>query len=153
MRAWDWLTGLAGLVLFVSLFLPWYGAGGTDATAWEAFTVIDVVLAIAALSAIALVVVATAQRTAALSQSVAAFVMLLAVPAAILAVVRLLNLPGDGLSREAGVWIGTAAALGLCAFCYRSVADTRFPRAMRPRLDVEVVPTPAPDGTRGDVRR
>src|SRR4051812_10454472 len=152
-RAWDWLTGLAGLVLLVSLFLPWYGGGATDASGWEAFTVIDVVLALAALLAIALPLVTAAQRTASVPQSWVAIVMLIGVPAAILAVIRLLNLPGDGLTREAGVWIGAASALALTVVAYRSMGDRTFPSAMRPRLDVEVIPSPVPDGARRDVQQ
>jgi hypothetical protein len=152
-RAWDLLTGLAGAALLVSLFLPWYGGGATSASGWEAFTVIDIVLALAALSAMALPVVAAFQRTAAVPQSLTALIMLVAVPAALLAVIRLINLPGADLSREAGAWIGAAAALALLAFNYRSMGDKAFPSAMRPRLDVEVVPAPAPDGTRRDVQQ
>jgi hypothetical protein len=42
------LVVLGGLVLLVSLFLDWYGT----ATAWEAFEVVDVLLAVLALAAI-----------------------------------------------------------------------------------------------------
>jgi hypothetical protein len=29
-RVWEWLTGLAGLALLVSLFLPWYGVEAAE---------------------------------------------------------------------------------------------------------------------------
>src|SRR5215208_6271891 len=93
-RVWEWLTGLAGVVLLVSLFLPWYGvepaegvSGAVEGTtnAWDAFTVIDVILALAALGAIALPVIAAAQRTAAVPQSWTALVMPLLILGAVLA--------------------------------------------------------------------
>jgi hypothetical protein len=152
-RVWEWLTGLAGAVLLVSLFLPWYGAGsGVEVSAWEAFTVIDVLLALVALGAIALPVIAATQRTAAVPQSWTALLMPFAIVAAILAVIRLLNLPDLGPSGERafGVWLAAAAALALLAFDYRSMGDKRFPRAMRPRLDITTIPAPTPDGERRD---
>lgn len=150
-RVWEWLTGLAGAALLISLFLPWYGAGEADATAWEALTVTDVVLALLALMAIALPLIAATQRTVAVPQSWTALIMLIAVPALLMALFRLLNLPGDGLGREIGVWLGALATLGVIACDYRSMGDRTFPRAMRPRLDIETIPAPTPDGSRRDV--
>ena len=146
-RVWEWLTGLAGVALAVSLFLPWY----SGATAWESLVVADVILALLAVMAIALPIVAAAQRTTAVPQAWTALIMLVAVPALLVALFRLLNLPGDGLERDAGVWLGMAAAIGVFAFDYRSMADGSFPRAMRPRLDIATVPAPTADGERRDV--
>jgi hypothetical protein len=150
-RAWDWLTGSAGVVLLVSLFLPWYSAGGQTATGWESLTVIDVILALAALAGIALFVATATQRTAAIPQAVASSIAPVLVVAAVLAVIRLLSLPGDADAREAGVWIGTLATLALFGFDCKAVRDKRFPRAMRPSLTIETVPAPSPDGARRDV--
>jgi hypothetical protein len=160
-RTWEWLTGLAGLLLFVSLFLPWYGAGGKTANAWEAFTFVDLILALAALSGIALVVVSATQRTAAVSQALAAILVWVALVAVILAVARLINVPGvditltggsADITREWGGFFGALAAIAMLLFDWRSMRDRRFPLVMRPRPETEVVPTPAPDGTRRDTR-
>jgi hypothetical protein len=181
-RVWEWLTGAAGLALLVSLFLPWYGldnvaVGGAipfdptaTATGWESFSVVDLLLALAALGAMALPVVAAMQRTAAVPQSLTALLMIFAVVAAIAAVVRLLNPPdvatviravgGEGVysnggsvdvMREVGVWVGALAALAIFFFDYRSMADSRTPHAMRSRLDVATVPAPSADGERRDL--
>jgi hypothetical protein len=181
-RVWEWLTGAAGLVLLVSLFLPWYGldnvkVGGaipfdptTTATGWESFSVVDVLLALAALGAMALPVVAAMQRTAAVPQSLTALLMFFAVVAAVAAVVRLLNPPdvvtvlraagaeggyssGDRIDvmREVGVWLGALSALAIFFCDYRSMGDSRTPHAMRSRLDVATVPAPTPDGERRDL--
>jgi cytochrome bd-type quinol oxidase subunit 2 len=150
-RVWEWLTGLAGVTLLVSLFLPWYGAGDATATAWESLTVTDVVLGLVALMAIALPVLTATQRTVAVPQSWTALIMLVVVPALLMMLFRLLNLPGDGLQREIGVWLGALATAAVFAFDYRSMGDSSFPRAMRPRLDIETIPAPTPDGGRRDV--
>jgi hypothetical protein len=172
-RAWEWLTGLAGVALFVSLFLPWYGAEGVSGTAngWESFAVIDFILAASALLAMALVVVTATQRTAAVPQTVAAFVVWLAIVAVIVALIRLANPPGltiyaplesggnldppligeeTDATRELGLWLGVAAALGIFAAGWKSMRDKRFPRAMRPNLKVETIATPSPEGDRRD---
>ena len=154
-RVWEWLTGLAGVALLVSLFLPWYEpASGSEANAWESFAITDVVLALVGLLALALPVLAATQRTAAVPQSWTALVMPFAIAAAVLAVVRLLNLPDDlgpGAERAVGVWLGAGAALAVFAFDYRSMADKRFPAAMRPHLDVATIPAPTADAERRDV--
>jgi cytochrome bd-type quinol oxidase subunit 2 len=151
-RTWEWLTGLSGLVLLVSLFLPWYSAGGSDATAWESFSVVDLIIALAALAALALPVVAAVQRTAAVPQAFASTIIWVLGVAGVLTIVRLLNPPFDDVSREAGVWIAAVASLATIAFDIKSMRDKRFPATMRPRLDIETVPAPLADGTRRDVQ-
>jgi hypothetical protein len=151
-RAWEWLTGLGGVVLLVSLFLPWYSLAGVDATGWESFSVVDLILAFAALCAIALPVVAATQRAAAVPQAWSSGIIWALMLAAVLAVIRLLNPPADDVSREAGVWIATIASLALVGFDIKSMRDKRFPAAMRPRIDIETIAAPTPDGTRRDVQ-
>jgi hypothetical protein len=149
-RTWDWLVGLSGLVLLVSLFLPWYSLGGLSANAWDSFTVVDVILALAALGGIALPVLAAMQRTAAVPQAWASSLIWIVLAAAVLAVIRLVDPPADGVSRDAGVWIGAVAALALVAFDMKSMRDKRFPSVMRPRLNIETIAAPTADGTRRD---
>jgi hypothetical protein len=151
-RTWDWLTGLGGAVLLVSLFLPWYSSAGENVTAWQSFSVVDLILAVAALAAIALPVVTANQRTAAVPQAWSSAIIWALLAAALLAVIRLLNPPLDGVTREAGVWIAAVTSLALIAFDVKSMRDKRFPGAMRPRLDIQTIPAPAPDGTRRDVQ-
>jgi hypothetical protein len=47
------ITGAGGVLLIVSLFLPWAGAGGTSRTGFELLTMGDVLLLIVGLAAIA----------------------------------------------------------------------------------------------------
>src|SRR4029453_5343704 len=95
-RTWEWVTGLAGGALLVSLFLPWYGAGDVTASAWAALSVIDVLLALTACGAIGLLVVAATQRTPSVPQSWATLLVWVAIMGAIVALIRLLNLPDGG---------------------------------------------------------
>lgn len=150
-RVWEWLTGLTGLVLLVSLFLPWYGLGGNSADAWNALTVIDVILALVALAAVGVPIVAATQRTPAMLHAYTQLLAPLALVAAILAVLRLVDLPGSVDSREAGVWIGAVTAIALLVCDWRSIGHKHFPAAMRPHLDVAVIPTPTADGERRDL--
>ena len=49
---------VSGLGLLVVSFLPWYSAGGENATAWQAFSVIDLVIsAAAAIAALSVAIV------------------------------------------------------------------------------------------------
>ena len=152
LRVWDWLTGFAGLTLIVSLFLDWYSSGGVSATGWESFSIVDVLLALVALLAIAAPVAGATQRTAAVPQAVIAIAVLVAVPVAILLLFRLLDPPGgDGVTREAGAWIGAASMAGLLVFACLSMRDKSFPSVMRPRLEIATLPTPTSDGERRDI--
>jgi hypothetical protein len=172
-RKWEWFTGLAGIVLLVSLFLPWYGAEGTTgtATAWESFAVVDLLLAVAALVAIAHPIVTATQRTSSLPQTVSAFVVWFGIAAMVAALVRLIDPPGLTLyapaenggnletpligtevatTREIGVWLGFVAVAAVFAGGWKSMRDKHFPQSMRPLLRVETIATPTPDGERRD---
>jgi hypothetical protein len=193
-RTWEWFTGAAGLVLLIALFLPWYGidvkegaavsfvGSARTANAWEALTVIDLILLLAALIAIALPVVTAMQRTTSVPQALSAFVVWIALFASIVALIRLLSPPGaDSLggaigfegaflkrsiggagasfddvfstTREIGAWIGTLAVLAVGVGGWRSMRDKRFPRAMRPNLHIETITVPTPEGERQDAVR
>lgn len=148
LRTGEWLTGLAGAALLAITFLPWYGSDGSDTTvnAWQAFSVTDVVIAFAALMGIALFIVTATQRTAAMQQTMSGLLLLVAGIATLFVLFRLLNLPGEhGVTREIGVWLGALASIGLTVATWRSLLDETFPEAMRPHVEVEVLPAPPPD--------
>jgi hypothetical protein len=156
---WQWLTGLAGIVLLLSLWLPWYGAAGLTANAWEAFTFVDLVLALTALAAIALVLVTATQRAAAFPRFWSRCLTWLALAAAVLAVARLINVPGvdtilaggaADITRKPGAFVGALAAIAVMVFAWRSKADTRFPGPLRTHPDVETLPPPTAERTQRD---
>jgi hypothetical protein len=158
---WQWLTGLAGLVLLVSLWLPWYGASGLTANAWESFAYIDLLLALTALGAIALVVVNAMAPAAAVPKTVAGWLRWLALVAALLAIYRVLKMPNADVTltggsmevtRKAGAFIGALAAVAVTVFSWLSARDARFPGPLRMHPDKETLPPPTAEPSRRDVR-
>ena len=137
-RSNEWLAAGFGVLLIASLFLDWY----TGATGWESFAVTDVLLAVAGLFGIGLWIGTATQRAPAVQQSMAALTAPLAFVSSIVTVIHLLSVPGDG-GREAGVYIGTVAVLGLLVSAWRSMGDQSFPASVTPQPEVAVLPTPA----------
>jgi hypothetical protein len=158
-RAADWLAALVGAVLLVDLFLPWYGAAGLTVDAWEAFSYVDLLIALACLAAIALPIVTAASPAAAGQRLMASFVFWVALAAAIFAVIRLINVPGvdtiiagggADITRKAGAFIGVVAALGLLFFAWRAKRDPTFAGPLRTHPTVETLPPPTAEDARRD---
>src|SRR3712207_716604 len=114
------LVALGALVLLVSLFLDWYG----PATAWDAFEVVDVLLAVLALLALATAIGAVAPDVAWLDRRwlpalVAAIVILVAA--------ELLSPPPFVEDDpETGAWLAFAAALAMLIGAVLSVGRVHF---------------------------
>ncbi|MET0614960.1 MAG: hypothetical protein ABW142_05905 [Thermoleophilaceae bacterium] len=137
LRAGEWIVGASGVLLLVALFLPWYG--DPSATAWESFTVLDVILALLALAAIAVPIVTAAQRVPALPLAYESLTALFGLFGLILVLIRVLNLPGDADGREIGLWLGLVATLGILAGGLIAMRDER--RAPQGRhVDLSGVP-------------
>jgi hypothetical protein len=173
LRHGEWIAGISGVVLLVSMFFDWYGiafpssgrfVGDTTANAWESFAVVDIFLAAAALLGIALFLTAATQRSPAVPQSVGALTVPVAFVAAILVLLRLLDVPGWesvfngegaflnlsagakglGVEREPGLYLGVAATLGVLVGAWRSIGDESFPRAATEQVEVTPLPAPKP---------
>jgi hypothetical protein len=143
LRHGEWIAGISGAVLLVVMFLDWYsGYRGATANAWETFTVVDVIFAIAALMGIGLAAAAATQRSPAVPQALGALTVPVAFVAALLVVINALALPGGVTGREPGLYIGVAATLGVLVGAWRSIGDESFPREVT--TEVEVTPLPAP---------
>jgi FtsH-binding integral membrane protein len=155
LRAGDVVASLSGVALFVSLFLPWYSADGEEATAWQALSAIDVVLALVAALAASLLPVTASQRVPAVPIALAAFVTLAGLIGLLLALVRLANLPGAADGREWGLWLGLLAAVGIVAGGAFAMRDERLSPAGRhtdltgrpapPPPEIERLPAPRPE--------
>jgi hypothetical protein len=114
------LAGICGVALLVALFLPWFD--GADA--WQALTTVDVALALIAAGAVALTIIsATSSKTDA-PITAAALVAIGGVIATVLVLYRLLDPPG-GSSRDVGLFVGLAAAIGVAVGSWRAMADER----------------------------
>ena len=141
LRVGEWIVGACGLLLLIALFLPWYG--NPSSTAWESFTVLDVILALLALAALSVPVVTAMQRVPAVPLALESLTALFALVAVIFVLIRVLNLPGDAHGREVGLWLGLLATLGITAGGLIAMRDERRSPDGR-HTDVTGVPVSAP---------
>ena len=142
LRAGEWIAGLSGVALIVSLFLPWYGrSGAADYSGWDAFRTLDVVFAIGGLLGVAVVVVTATQRTPAVPVAFQSTVTLLGFAVSALVLYRLASHPGDG--REIGVWLATVSALGVMIGSFLAIRDERRSKPGKP-TDLTGRPVPPP---------
>jgi len=112
------LAGLCGLALLVDLFLPWFG--GADA--WEAFTIVDLLLALVGAAGVALpVIYATNSKPDAPIAATAITVLGGALTTA-LVLFRVLDPVGEG-GREVGLFLGLLTLAGLTAAGWRAMAE------------------------------
>jgi peptidoglycan/LPS O-acetylase OafA/YrhL len=155
LRAGEWMAAVAGVILLAALFQPWYGT--PDATAWEAFSVIDLVLAAFAMFAIALLVVTAAQNVPTVPIALDAALALAGMLALVLVLLRVASLPDGADSREWGLWQGLIGVLGINVAAWVAMRDQRLSQPGRQtdlsgkpiaeRQEVELLPAPDPRGT------
>ncbi len=133
-RPGELVGALGGLGLLVALFLPWYSVSEDNVTAWQAFSVTDIVLAAAAvvgMSVAACVLLRISVSYPVAGSSVAAGFGALAV---ILIVIRLINPPGEGdVGIEIGAWLGLVAAIAITVGGYKGMQPMKAPRAVSAR--------------------
>jgi hypothetical protein len=153
LRPADVLAGAAGVALLVVEFLPGYQVRGVPAvltrgssgsvtesapfhrlSAWEAFSVIDILLALAALTAIALVVVTATSSGPARPVALAVISTVSSTVAVLLALFRAIAPPHGYLERCYGVWLGLAVTLLMLVFSFLALKDDRTPGAVPPDL-------------------
>jgi hypothetical protein len=125
----DMIAGVGGIVLLISLFLPWYGvsvdvagfSASESGSGWEVLGFIDILLFLISVAAIAIV---AARAAGALPADLPAAVILLALGAlaVLLVLYRIIDIPTDGdvpdqvdLSRKVGIFI---ALIGAAAVMY-----------------------------------
>lgn len=156
LRIGEWILGGSGALLLISLFLPWWGLEGdwiglgpggpvegpdqapgvvTTWTAWQVFSVADLLLAL--LGLLALVVWALVARWSAPGPGLAGEV-LLTPPAVVLAIVVLVQLLGTPGTLEApptfdatveyGGWLGLLSTFGVLVGLLVGMRDERLSR-------------------------
>jgi hypothetical protein len=140
MRRAEPVAGLGGLLLLVALFLPWYGPG--SATGWQALTVIDVLLALVALLAVAVPVISATTRGPAKPVAIEVIASAIGWLAVLLVAIRLV-FPPDDLSLRYGAWLALAGALIAWIGSWMSLRDESTPGAVPP----DVPRRPAPPAT------
>lgn len=153
LRAGEWITGLAGVVLVVSLFLPWYDG----ANAWEALTIIDVLLALVGLAAIGLVPLTARETVPAIPLAIEALLAIAAKVAVVLVLLRVISPAGDADVREAGLWLALASSVMIAAGSWIAMRDERLSegdrltdltgRPVSSAPEIETLPAPRPDAS------
>jgi hypothetical protein len=129
LRPSELVAAVGGLGLLLSTFLPWYSAGGEDATAWQAFSVTDIVLAVAAVIALSVAVCVLFRISVSYPVAGSTVAALFGAIAVILIVIRLIDPPDDGagVAREFGAWLGLASALGITIGGYLGMQPLKAP--------------------------
>jgi carbon starvation protein CstA len=146
-RIGELVSGAAGVILLASMFLGWYSVSGRDdmLTAWAAFSVVDILLAIVALLGIALALSEVIGRGPALPVALGVVTTTLALAGTLLLAYRILNQPGpnDLIGVQAGAYLGLVASLGIFLGAWLSLSDER-PRPVDPvPPEPQRRPTPA----------
>jgi hypothetical protein len=155
LRVGEWILGVSGTLLPISLFLPWWGLEGswidlgpggpvegvdqggevvTTWTAWQVFSVADLLLFL--LGALALIVCAIVARAGAAGPGITAEALLtpLAIAMAIVVLVQVLGTPGTlevptpirEPSVEAGAWLGLLSTFGVLFGLLVGMRDERL---------------------------
>ena len=127
LRVGEWIAAAGGMVLLVSLWTPWYSE--PDASAWESLAVTDVLLALLALAAPAVLGGHGRAAHAAASRSpTSRFLSGAAIIGVILVLIRVANLPDAAGGRGWGLWLGLAGAVGILAGAWLAMRDERRQR-------------------------
>ena len=143
LRAGEWLALVGGAAMLVALALPWYEVDGETVTGFEAFTVVDVLLTLLALVALALPFLQATRDSPALPVAAGVVTGAFGILGVLLVLFRLIDDPFTGSSLRAGAWAGLAAAVAIEASGWLSL-DAEYVRGLPPDLEPELRPTPAP---------
>ena len=147
LRPGDILAGAAALGLLVVTFLDWYGVQGRTGglSAWSAFSVVDVFLALTIACGLALAALQVAGRGPAIPVAAQIVTVTVALATTLLVAYRILNQPGPNefVEVHAGAWLGLLATVTIAAGTWLGLSDER-PRPVDPAAPTpERRPTPA----------
>ena len=156
LRTGELIAAAGGVVLLFVMFLDWDGAGGTATiggrdleisvgiTAWQAYDVTDLILAIAAITAIGLALLTANRRSPALPVAASVITTTLGALATLLVFYRILNQPGPNefVDVKLGAFLGFLAALAIAVGGWRSMRDEEWEGA---NLEPDVRPAPPAD--------
>ena len=127
LRKGEWLTALASVALLVVTFLPWFAAAGATATAWEAFSVWDIVLALLAAMGLGAAVLAAGRRAPAAPIAAAVLTTGAAILLAPVLLLRIVFSPGPNalVDPRYGAWLGLLCVIGIAAGAWLTLGDER----------------------------
>jgi hypothetical protein len=140
LRDGEWIAGAGAVALLAAMFLHWY----SGASAWQAFSVLDMVLALLLLAPLGLVVLQATRTSPSLPVAFSVLTVVTGALATLLILYRILNQPGpnDVVDVELGAWVGLAAAVVTTGGGWRSLRTEAIPGATQP--PIEDVPAPTP---------
>jgi hypothetical protein len=126
LRVGELVGAVSGLGLLVVSFLPWYSAGDENLTAWQAFGVLDVVLAVAAVMALSVGAVVLIRLSVSYPVAGSSVTAGIGAVAFVWVLYRLIDPPGSGdLGREIGIWLGLLATAGVAWGGYLGMQEPR----------------------------
>jgi hypothetical protein len=150
LRQSDLIAGLGGVALLITMFLDWYslslaGFVSVGVNAWQAFSITDLILALAALSGIAVAVLTASRRSPALPVAAAVLATTVGAFATLLVLYRILNQPGPNelVEVEFGAFLGIVSVLAVGVGGFRAIRDEEGEDTPTP---TDVRPAPAPVG-------
>jgi hypothetical protein len=143
LRAGELLAATGGVVLLVSLFLPWYRP---SATAWQALAANDLILALVAAVAVSQLVVSAAHGAPGVPIATNSLVALFGLIGLVLVLVRVVWLPDLADQRAWGLWLGLAGAGAIVAGAWLAMRD-QSPAVSAPQAEIEITTLPAPRGS------
>jgi hypothetical protein len=134
LRRGEKIAAVAAVLLLIDMFLGWYGPHadvGESVTAWESFSLIDLLLLVTALAAIGLAFLTATQRTVALPVTLAVIVTALGFVATLLVAFRVLidqpgfsvGVPDSFVDNEIWAWVGLLACAAILYGGYLSMRD------------------------------
>ena len=136
----EMIAGIAGIVLFISMFMDWYGVkvktslgtfggglGGPDA--WQAFSLIDLILFVVCVVVIGVAVMRALNRMPDLPWPAATIVTVAGAIGLLLILFRLLVQPFDvpdgvDVTRKLGIWIGLLSAAAITYGGWRAMQES-----------------------------
>jgi hypothetical protein len=150
LRFGEWLAAAAGVLLIVALFLPWWELAiplSADAdgvvSGYEAMTVVDILLTLLALLALALAVLQATQDAPNRPVSAGILTVVFGAIGVLVVVFRLIDSPIDGAITQEGPWVALVATIAITAGGWRSLA-AEYVRGLPPDIEPELRATPAP---------
>ena len=147
LRAGELIAAAGGLALLLVMFLDWYEAAGVGLSAWVVFTITDVVLALAGVTAVMLAVVTAARRSPALPVAGSVITATIGVVATLLVLYRIINQPGPNefIEVKFPAFLGFLCVLAIAVGGWLSMRDEEWPDAPVP---TDVRPAPPAEGPR-----
>jgi hypothetical protein len=123
-RLGELVGAVSGLGLLVASFLPFYSEFEVNVTAWQAFSIIDLVMAAAGIVALSVAVVVLFRLSVSYPVAGSAVTTGIGALALVLIAFRIIDPPGNGdVEREIGAWLSLVAAAGITLGGYLGMQD------------------------------